>query len=247
VKPATLTRTLRLGCVGDDVFAAKRIVAKGLEDGPPVGGAAGRTFGPFFVRRVNQLRAKFPMAPSGEFNQRMLDECSRLGLVDNYSRWLLDEYARKHTRPAIVYPHPAGARSSVCQGLHPTAGVPGNWGIDFCAPGGTPVCAVEDATITKLSGRDPRGSVDQSIGIFGWSIHYQTPRGYHYFSTHYGHRDALTLGQHVAAGQRIGSVGTWPGSPGRSHTHLGVTSPYGTSDARKRIMDVSRAPRVSFQ
>ena len=110
--------------------------------------------------------------------------------------------------------------------------------------GGTPVVAVERAKITKLSGRDPAFGADQQVGIYGWSIHYQTPLGYRYFSTHYGYRVPLMVGQTVDAGERLGTIGHWPGDPGRSHLHKGVTSPLGERDARKRILAVANAPRV---
>lgn len=144
---------------------------------------------------------------------------------------------------SICYPHPQGTNSSVCQGLHETAGITANWAIDFCAPGGTAVVAVEKATIRRLSGRDPALGADQTIGIFGYSIHFETASGYRYFATHFGSR-AVQEGQIVEAGKVLGTVGNWPGDPGRSHTHLGVTSPLGIADAKKRITAVSQAVRV---
>lgn len=140
----------------------------------------------------------------------------------------------------MCYPHPKGALSEVCQGLHETDGLYGNWAIDFCAPGGTKVLAVERAKITRLSGRPP-SSGWYGPGIFGYSIHYETPEGYRYFSTHYGSRSSLSLGQVVEVGQVLGTVGHWPGDPSRSHTHLGVTSPFGETDAKKRITAVEGA------
>lgn len=164
----------------------------------------------------------------------------------NAGRYAMDALALKYVREddlALCYPHPQGAVSSVGQGPHVTAGLTGNVAIDFMAPGGTKVVAVERAKITKLSGRDPATGADQRIGIFGWSIHYETATGYRWFSTHYGTR-MCRLGQLVEVGQVVGTVGDWPGDPGRSHTHLGVTSPLGTVDATKRILAVAAAPRV---
>lgn len=166
--------------------------------------------------------------------------------MPNEGQYAMDALALRYVKADAltrVYPHPKDSLSQVCQGLHPTAGLTANWAIDFCAPGGTKVLAVEKATITKLSGRDPADGADQTIGIFGWSIHYETPDGYRYFSTHYGAR-SCHLGDVVTPGQVIGTVGFWPGDPGRSHTHLGVTSPLGTTDAKKRITAVSTSPRV---
>jgi hypothetical protein len=140
----------------------------------------------------------------------------------------------------MCYPHPKDALSEICQGPHETDGLYGNWAIDFCAPGGTKVLAVERATIRKLSGRSPSQGW-YGPGVFGYSIHYETPEGYRYFSTHYGSRSKLTVGQVVEVGQVLGTVGHWPGDPSRSHTHLGVTSPFGEADARKHITAVSEA------
>ena len=145
----------------------------------------------------------------------------------------------------MCYPHPLGALSEICQGLHPTAGITGNWAMDFCAPGGTKVVAVERAVITKLSGHDPAEGANQTIGIFGWSIYYETPDGYTYFSTHYGSRASLRIGQVVEVGQAVGTVGHWPGEPSRSHTHLGCSSVKGIAAAKKRITEISQAQRVA--
>lgn len=172
---------------------------------------------------------------------------ARLTQGPNKGQYALDALARKYVQDDALkrcYPHPAGALSEICQGLHSTLGINGNWAYDFCAPGGTKVVAVENATIRKLSGHDPSEGADQQRGIFGWSIHYETPGGYRYFSTHYGSRSPLTVGQRVDCGQTLGTVGHWPGDPSRSHTHLGVTSPLGEADAKKRITDVRNAPRV---
>jgi hypothetical protein len=165
----------------------------------------------------------------------------------NAGKYAMDALALQLVREDALtycYPHPSGSLSQVCQGLHQTAGLSGNWAIDFCAPGGTKVLAVERATIRKLSGRDPSQGADQMVGIFGWSIHYETATGYRYFSTHYGVRSPLTVGQVVDVGQVLGTVGSWPGDPSRSHTHLGVTSPFGVTDAKKRITAISQATKV---
>lgn len=166
----------------------------------------------------------------------------------NAGQYAMDALALRYVKVDALtrcYPHPLGALSQICQGLHATDGLNGNWAIDFCAPGGTKVLAVEDATITRLSGRDPANGADNTIGIFGWSIHYETPNGYRYFSTHYGVRSPLQVGDRVDVGQVLGTVGHWPGDPSRSHTHLGVTSPLGTADAKARITEISRATKLA--
>lgn len=146
----------------------------------------------------------------------------------------------------MCYPHPAGVSGVyVGQGPHQTDGLPWiNIAIDFMAPGGTKVLAVENGVITRLSGRDPSWGVKDPPGVYGWTIYYDTPAGYHYFSTHYGKR-LVKEGQSVDCGQVIAEVGRWPGDPGRSHTHLGVSSPKGRADATKHILAISQAPKLT--
>jgi Peptidase family M23 len=167
----------------------------------------------------------------------------------NRGQYAMDAKALAYVREdalAECYPHPAGASGTyVGQGLHQTAGIPGNWGIDFMAPGGTKVLAVVNAIVTRLSGHDPASGEWSGPGIFGWSISFETPDGrYRFFSTHYGSRKVV-LGQHIDVGQVIGIVGRWPGDPGRSHTHLGCASTIGQADAKKKILAISQAKRVA--
>lgn len=144
--------------------------------------------------------------------------------------------------PKIVNPVPLGTRDLVCQGLHATSGLYGNWAIDFCVPPGTKVLAVEDATIRKLSGHDPSDDTWDAMGVYGWSVHYETSHGYRYFLTHLGVRSPLRVGQRVLAGQVLGQVGNQKFRP--DHLHLGVTSPISQADARARIKKVADAPQV---
>jgi murein DD-endopeptidase MepM/ murein hydrolase activator NlpD len=147
--------------------------------------------------------------------------------------------------PELAFPLPKGAGGNVAlSGLHVTAGLDGNWALDFMAGGGTPVLAYEEATVRKLSGRDPALGAEQTVGIFGWSIHLETADGYRYFATHLGERSDLSVGEKVKVGQLLGKVGDWPDNPPRSHLHLGVTSPKGEADAKARIQAVGSAPRL---
>lgn len=156
----------------------------------------------------------------------------------------------------MIYPHPQGANSHVSTGWHPpvgnlgelstglheTAGLAGNWALDFMAPGGTRFLAPEDGRITRLSGHDPKlGEVEP--GIFGWNIFLTTATGIVYFATHLGNRDVWE-GRKVKAGTILGHVGHWPHDEGRSHTHLGITHPDGVSASQERIVKVGEAPRV---
>ena len=76
------------------------------------------------------------------------------------------------TQPPLCYPHPKGLglRRPPASDLHETAGLPGNFALDFMAPGGTPVLAPEAGTIFKLSGHDP------SEGVLGADIFGNKPR-----------------------------------------------------------------------
>jgi hypothetical protein len=148
--------------------------------------------------------------------------------------------------PVMCYPLPAGVGGSVCQGLHETAGIPGNWAIDFCDVAGTPVVSPEAGTVTHLSGHDPSQASPNPQGIYGWSIYVKTPKGYVYYVTHLGHRAALAVGARVKVGQELGTIGNQQPFTGRpNHTHVGVTSPAGATDARKHMTAVSTSPRSS--
>lgn len=166
----------------------------------------------------------------------------------NKGQYAMDAKALAYVRQdalTMCYPHPAGVSGVyVGQGFHQTSGIPGNWAIDFMAPGGTKVLAVENAIVTRLSGHNPADGANQGIGIFGWSVSYETGQGLRYFSTHYG-TYKVALGQQLDCGQVIGTVGRWPGDPGRSHTHLGVTHPLGSAAAKKRILEISQAKRIT--
>lgn len=146
-----------------------------------------------------------------------------------------------------VYPHPLGtpAKAPPRSDLHETSGLANNWALDFMAPGGTRFLAPEAGTITRLSGHRPSEGV---IGgdIYGWNIYLTAPSGVWYFATHLGNRD-VTVGQKVRAGDILGHVGNWPGDPGRSHTHLGVTHPAGDRAAKDYICKVAASPRVHGQ
>lgn len=172
---------------------------------------------------------------------------AKLTAGPNKGQYAMDAKALAYVREdalAQCYPHPAGVPGTyVGQGLHETGGVPGNWGVDFMAPGGTKVLAVEAAIITRLSGHAPSSGVYPGA-VFGWSISYETSGGYRYFSTHYGSRKVV-LGQQVDCGEVIGAVGNWPNDPGRSHTHLGCSSSLGQAAAKKRILEITQAKRVT--
>ena len=147
------------------------------------------------------------------------------------------------TTRKLCYPHPKGAKSTVnVKWMHQTGGLAHNWALDFMAPGGTNVLAVEAGTIWKLSGHDPAGGVTDG-DIYGWNLYLMTRDGLLYFYTH-SDRRYVVLGQKVSRGTIIARVGSWPGDPGRSHTHLGVTHPMGDRASKRAILNVAEAPRV---
>lgn len=209
------------------------------------------TFGPAKAqlareaRRVAGLPAGWQVTPALD---RVLRKASAYDLK---AEELVAAYNEAHLMPVLptrVYPHPLGARSSICQGVHPTAGLPGNIALDFCAPGGTYVLAPVDCEIVKVSGHNPAaGEITMPDGsrpgIFGYNVHFVSRGGYRWFSTHYG-LVVVRVGQKLKRGDAVGLVGHWPNDPGRSHSHIGVTSQHGVADATTLIRMVGAAPRV---
>lgn len=153
------------------------------------------------------------------------------------------------TTRKLCYPHPRGfashpLRSPPPYGLHPTLGLAHNWAIDYMAKGGTPVVAMERSTVWRLSGHDPReGVIDGSV--FGWSVYLLTRDGLIYYVTHLGAR-VVKVGDRLPRSAVIGRVGSWPGDPGRSHTHCGVTHPAGEAASKRAARNVAEAPRVAL-
>jgi peptidase M23-like protein len=251
---AELTRTLKLKPTpmrGLDVEAWAAGAHRYLQDGQlgafrKQSARVRETFGTGKRTLAKKCAKKAGLPQFGVVGPELMAVMTAASAFDELSEFQFDVYAKLFAPPTIVYPHASGFASSVCQGLHETAGLGGNWAIDFCARGGTFVVASEAATIKKLSGRDPVIPPQNLVGIWGWSIHYETSAGYRYFSTHYGER-IVFVGQQVKAGEVIGMVGSWPGDSGRSHTHLGVTSPYGERDAKRRIQQVSKSPHVEVE
>lgn len=247
-----LTRVLKDGSVGDDVYGVKRTVFRAL-DASDKGrrlaaleandAAVKRTFGVFFKRQVNDVRVAMGYKPTGIVDQNLWKTLARQGWPDARAIQLMNNYIDAHPVSSLVYPVPLGEIGSLCQGLHETAGLDGNWAIDICCVPNTTIVAVEKGVITKLSGKSPSQDTWDSSGTYGWSIHFRTPDGYRYFTTHYGVRArGLRVGMAVEAGDTLGKVGDQRFRP--DHIHYGVTSPVSEADAKKRITMVSRAPRI---
>jgi len=232
---------------GKDVEAVRRGCIRFLKDDKLWAGfvempvAQRRTFGSGMKALVKRAERKAKLSADGVAGPALNRVLDKEGGYDAVSYRLFAEWHASQL--VLCYPHPQGYVSDICQKLHRTAGLSGNWAYDFCAAGGTPVVAVVAAEVVKISGYPPDAVIDSSTGIFGWNLHYQTPDGYRWFSTHYGSL-AVRVGQALRVGQRVGFVGRWPGDPGRSHTHLGVTSPHGDADSKAWIMRVANGPRV---
>lgn len=156
----------------------------------------------------------------------------------------LDRDLRPVPRPALVFPI-AGPDSHVfVGGLHETGGLPHNWALDFICKAGLGIVAPEPGTITRFSGHDPSDDQADARGVYGWTTYLTTAAGYVYFITHQGRRyPTLRPGMKVRAGDLLGYVGDQRFRP--DHAHVGVTSPKGDADAKKRILSVSKAPRAS--
>jgi murein DD-endopeptidase MepM/ murein hydrolase activator NlpD len=210
-----------------------------------------RTFGTGMRELVKDVQRHASIRVDGQAGLAV-DHVLRVGPhgYDNRCDQLLAEYAAAHAPPLppqMFYPVPEGYSGGVCQRYHRTAGdvqagFAENWAMDFCFPPGTPLVAVEAGEITKLSGHPPWEDTWDSQGVFGWSVHFETPKGYHYYVTHLGWRAPLLVGMSVQAGDTIGRVGDQHFRP--DHTHYGVTSPHGRADAQARILKVSTSPRI---
>lgn len=239
------TRTLQGGETGPDVEGIGRALARGgyldgiaqFVDKTP---GVRRTYGPAKRRAVNKIRATLGMPLDGVYDRK----------VHEFLKPDFDAYAAKlmlgYRPPPTLYFPIAGdpeAHATVCQNLHPTGGLEGNWAIDVCAKPGSAIVAVEKGTIYRFSGSPPGEDMNDPAGVYGWSTYFASPGGYLYFVTHQGRRlPSLEIGMVVQAGDTIGYVGDQEYRP--DHTHYGVSSPKGERDAKARITSVSRAPRI---
>lgn len=128
--------------------------------------------------------------------------------------------------------------------LHETGGLEGNWALDFMAPGGSVVLSPVDGAVSRFSGHDPDTGVHGEAGdVFGWTIYLVGRGGYQFFLTHLGVRN-VNVGRGVCRGETLARVGHWPNDPGRSHLHLGVTSPHGEADAKATVQLIAKALRL---
>lgn len=233
--------------VGKDVYYLKRPLGKVENDilpGPPYDHVANKAFfqAVIVLRRLNDDKRT-----SQIFTQTDLEYLTHY--MDAYDRWRYRRYTVPPPPPPpvppLIFPLPIDGGGYVCQGIHYTAGLVGNVAIDFCDRPNDPVLCVEGGVIQKLSGHPPSEDTWDTQGVFGWSIYVRTDHGYVYYYTHLGKRQPLTLGQRVHTGEVLGWIGDQRYRP--DHTHIGVTSPLGISDATKRILAVAASPRVKPQ
>jgi murein DD-endopeptidase MepM/ murein hydrolase activator NlpD len=238
-----LAREPRYRNKGVDVTAMKRVTHHilGIEKPLSPSPEARRTFQLEWTVKVNRALRKAGLPQRGAFTQRLYNWAKPRGHVDGYSDFLFEQYAKAHPVLTIVYPL-ASSHAYTCQGLHETAGLLGNWALDFCASPNVNIVAPEGGVIQKLSGRHPSDDTGDAFGIYGWSVYLRTPVGYVYYLTHLGWRANLQVGQRVGVGQLLGKVGDQQFRP--DHLHCGVTSPLGERDARHRIEAVARAQRL---
>lgn len=243
------TRVLRGGEVGIDIEGIGRALCKAdagyvsLRKFNAMPTKWRRTYGLGKQRAVDVIRKREGWKQTGIYDERVHFRLIDDGCFDARA----ENFMRLWEPPAaLVHPVPLGFATHTAQVLHETGGLPGNWAWDFGVPeitgNLTPVVAVIDATVKKLSGSAPSADGADSIGAYGWSIHYESKGGYRWFWTHFGRRAALIVGQRVRAGEVIGWIGDQRYRP--DHVHGGVTSPLGEADARKRIEAVVKAPRV---
>lgn len=243
--PARFTRSMKGGEFGPDVEGVGRALARagflgGLAQFMSKLPSFRRTYNDSKRKSVNKARAKIKLAQTGVYDERVHAYLERLDAFDAYAQKLMLDYA---PAPTLVFPFPLEARVSLCQGLHETGGLPGNWAIDFCCVPGTWILAPERATVTRFSGHPPGDDHADAIGVFGYTTYLQTPKNYVYFITHQGSRlPTLKVGMRVEPGDQLGQVGDQRFRP--DHAHIGVSSPLGPSDAKKRITAVSKAGRI---
>lgn len=244
-----LPRIVRNGDDGTDIHGHKRAVTRLLRDMTleELESKPSRVrdhFGEAFETRVNVARKKVGLVAKGIVDEKLYEKLRSRGCYDAYALSLVNKWAAAHPPLTLCFPIPSNVFASVCQGLHETAGLAGNWAIDFCAGPGAAVVAVENATVLRLSGSDPDDDTPDPAGTYGWSIQLITRHGYHYFVTHLGKRGPQKVGEIVRVGDPIGYVGDQDFRP--DHTHYGVSSPLGETDARKRITAVSKSPRITL-
>lgn len=199
------------------------------------------TYGIGKAALAERANVKAGLPKSRKVTPRLFEKMEQAGAVDKRAEFYMDTYEREHPELVLCYPT-VSPSAYICQGLHQTDGLLGNWAIDFCSPPLTKIVAVESGVIEKLSGNDPSDDSGDPFGVYGWSVYLRSLNGYVYYYTHLGQRTSLVLGQRVGVGFVLGRVGDQTFRP--DHLHLGCTSPLGERDAKRRMEQVAAAPRL---
>jgi murein DD-endopeptidase MepM/ murein hydrolase activator NlpD len=144
-------------------------------------------------------------------------------------RPLVDQFRQAGPLPSVALPAPPGASGGTGGRVCPVQGpvrIGQGWGaprdggrrrhqgIDLLAPAGTPLVAVADGRITRLSNRDR--------GRGGVSLRLTDRQGTGYYYAH-NQRNLVHLGQRVLRGQVIalvGATGNARGGPPHLHFQL---------------------------
>lgn len=239
-----LRRSIRPGMKGLDVEAYKRAINRHngtLAQFMDKSDLIRQTYQQTFIPAVKAIQKEAGIPQTGWVGPDTAEWLLSRGWVDDYALRLIALDAEL-AAPKMVRPIPKGWKFSICQGLHETGGVPGNWAMDWCAAPNTPVLAPEPGYVWRLSGHPPTDDTSDALGIFGWTVYLETKAGYRYFITHLGKRN-VKQGQKINAGDVLGVIGDQRYRP--DHAHCGVTSPFGPQDAKKKITRVSLAPAVA--
>jgi murein DD-endopeptidase MepM/ murein hydrolase activator NlpD len=128
--------------------------------------------------------------------------------------WALLRYASPPAR--LVVPVEGVAR----EGLRSSWGEPRSRGrrhagIDIFARRGTPIVAAADGEVVRIGTTDPLGG--NTVWVAGGGARL------YYYAHLDGFRDSLHVGERVAAGQRLGRVGTTGNARGTPpHLHFGI-------------------------
>jgi murein DD-endopeptidase MepM/ murein hydrolase activator NlpD len=144
-------------------------------------------------------------------------------------RPVVDQLRQAGPLPSVAVPTPPGASSGTGGRVCPVRGrvrIGQGWGaprdggrrrhhgIDLLAPAGTPLVAVADGRITRISNRDR--------GLGGISLRLTDHHGTGYYYAH-NQRNLVRLGQQVRAGQviaQVGASGNARGGPPHLHFQL---------------------------
>ncbi|WP_217913126.1 M23 family metallopeptidase [Miltoncostaea marina] len=174
-------------------------------------------FGPATKRAVKQVQRRFRMKPTGVANARLM---KRLGLRTRMAAGA----PRAATRAAVVPGasryldvFPVGGQDYTYSDDYGAARHQGSHeGTDIMADRGTPLVAVTDATVSRLTRRE--------TGLGGIYVWLQRADGTDYYYAHMTSIAAgLQEGSRVTAGQVIGTVGnTGDARYGATHLHFEI-------------------------